>query len=166
MRLTMAILCVAVCFSTPARAQDPKPDDSKLVETAKQSKKARKKSTTKVITNSDVKKSKGKLIVLSSPDAKADANTAKAPETLQQQDDRYRARQEAKQRVIAAEKKVTELEKSVEDLEQQYYEANDPNYRDDVIQKRFAQTKRQLDEARQQLADERDALQRLDKPKP
>jgi hypothetical protein len=43
-------------------------------------------------------------------------------------------------------------------VEQSFYDENDANYRDTVIQKRFDQTKRQLDDARTELAEARDVL--------
>jgi hypothetical protein len=55
---------------------------------------------------------------------------------------------------------VNDLEKELLRLEQAYYEAADPNYRDTQIQDRFNQTKRQLEDARKELADARDADQR------
>lgn len=147
--------------TTTSTAEPPK---KSVVETAKELKAKRKTSKTKVITNKDVRKSKGKLIVISTPDSKAPKKEAEAKAIPVDQDARYRSRTETKELVTRAEKKVSELERAVGDLEQQYYETNDPTYRDQVIQKRFTQSKRQLDEARQQLADLRDAMQKLDRP--
>ena len=63
--------------------------------------------------------------------------------------------------ITTLEKKVADLDKSLNLIEQSFYAENDPNYRDDVIQKRFEQTKRQLGDARKELADARDALAAL-----
>ncbi len=161
------IWSVTVCVAQEAATSTAPPPKKTVVETAKESKAKRKKSTTRVITNKDVKKSKGKLIVISTPDGKktdpsAKTETAKAIPV--DQDARYRSRTETKGLVTAAEKKVGDLERAVGDLEQQYYSTNDPTYRDQVIQKRFTQSKRQLDEARQKLADLRDLMQKLDQP--
>ncbi|HEY3052163.1 MAG TPA: hypothetical protein VGK04_02110 [Thermoanaerobaculia bacterium] len=158
MKIAITILCVAACFSTPMTAQEAekKPD---LVTTAKQSKENRKKSSTRVITNKDVKKSRGKLIVLSTTADKAAPRAStppKDPDTL------FLERRGATERLQAAQKKVDGLQKELDSLEQQYYRENDPNYRDQVIQKRFAQTRRQFDDARQELADARDALKKLE----
>jgi hypothetical protein len=149
--------------ATTQTTDAPKPKPDPLIEAAKAAKAKRKASDTKVITNKDVKKSKGKLIVLDKP-AKEEAVVADAPKTssLEQHDQRYHARVLAAEAVTAHEKKVASLEKDLEAIEQRYYEENDPNYRDSVIQKRFAQAKRQLDEARLQLADSRDALKKLE----
>jgi hypothetical protein len=165
------IIAIACCISggqapLSGQAEAPVVQKKDVVETARDSKAKRKKSTTKVLTNKDVKKSKGKLIVISTPDAKPDAKKTAAPVTIEQQEERYRARTETKERITTAEKKVGDLERAVTDLEQQYYATNDPTYRDQVIQKRFTQSKRQLDEARQELADLRDSLQKIDQPIP
>ena len=156
--IAIALLCGAPSFLTAATAEKPA-----LVDTAKDAKAKRKKSSTKVITNADVKKSKGKLIVLDTATAEPAPKPA-AKATLVQHDERYKARLAAVDHVIASEKKVADLEKDLERIEQRYYEENDPNYRDTVLQQRFAQTKRQLEDARQQLADARDALTTIEAP--
>jgi hypothetical protein len=115
-----------------------------------------------VITNEDVKKSTGKLKILpakSSPEPAAAKEQPKGP--LAKQDEQRRARQEASLRVSTAEKKVADLGKELKRLEDAYYAENDPNYRDNTIEKRFNQTSRQLDGARKELADARDAEQQL-----
>jgi hypothetical protein len=162
--ITIATLCMAACFSTPMFAQDPskKPTED-LVKAAQDSKSKRKKSSTRVITNKDVKQAKGKLIVLDTPAAKKTEKT-EATSSLQKQDATLRGRREAKDRLDSAQKKVDGLQKELDAVEQSYYQENDPNYRDNVIQRRFAQTKRQLDDARQDLANARDALQKLEPP--
>jgi hypothetical protein len=162
--LTIAILCVAACFGTPIFAQDPskKPTED-LVKAAQDSKSKRKKSSTKVITNKDVKQARGKLIVLDTPAAKKTEKT-EAASSLQKQDATLRERRDAKDRLDSTQKKVDGLQKELDAVEQSYYQENDPNYRDNVIQKRFAQTKRQLDDARQDLANARDTLQKLEPP--
>ncbi len=157
MKMAITFLCVAACFSTPIVAQEAekKPD---LVTTAKQSKEKRKKSSTRVITNKDVRKSKGKLIVLTTP---ADKTAPQAATPAQDPDKLFRERRDATERLQAAQKKVDGLQKELDSIEQQYYRENDPNYRDQVIQQRFAQTKRHFDDARQELADARDVLKKL-----
>jgi hypothetical protein len=138
-------------------------EDSPLVKAAKASGGPRKKSTKKVITNAEVKKSTGKLIVLPPKDGApalagqqpAASGAPKGP--LEKQDDERRLRQATTARVAAAEQKVNDLEKELRRLEDAYYAENDPNYRDSTIERRFNQTKRQLEEARKDLADARDA---------
>jgi len=116
----------------------------------------------KVITNADVKKAKSKLKESGATASAGPATPAKAAAPLNG-DQRYKDRHAAIDRVTASEKKVADLERSLDEIEQSFYAANDPNYRDDVIQKRFTQTKRQLEDARQELADARDALAVLNK---
>ena len=164
MRTAIAIvsLCVLAAFNAPMLAQQTqtdKPSTEELVKRAKSAKMTRKKSATKVITNKDVKKSKGKLIEL----PKSDKPVAKATSvpTLAEQDANYRQRNEANEHLVTAQKRVDGLQKELDAIEQRYYEENDPNYRDNVIQQRFQQTKRQLQDARHDLADARDAAQKL-----
>jgi hypothetical protein len=129
--------------------------ESDLVKAANDAKAKRGATKTKVITNADVKKSKGKVATTTL--APLPADEAKPAPKLSS-DQFYRARREATDRVTASEKKVAELDKSLDLIEQSFYAENDPNYRDEVIQKRFEQTKRQLADARKELADARDAL--------
>lgn len=148
----------------PEVAPPPAPPvtaDSPLVKAAKANGN-RKKSSHKVITNADVKKSKAKLIVVGSktpPPA-----TAVPKGAIQQQDDRMRARDAADAKVAAAEKQVAELEKEMHRIEQSFYDENDVTYRDEVIRKRFDQARRQVEEARKALADARDERDRLEAP--
>ena len=169
-RMALALTC---CIAAAAAAQQKtdttgtaKAPDSPLVRAAKAAGGLRK-MPKKVITNSDVKTSKGKLVVL--PGKAAPAAKAAAPEIvpagpIERHDALLRQEDAATRRIKASEKKVAELEKEARDLEEAYYAANDPNYRDTVIAPRFHQTKRQLDDARKELADARDALEKL-KPK-
>jgi molecular chaperone GrpE (heat shock protein) len=151
MKLT---LLVVMLF---AFAQEP-PQDSPLVKAAKSGGALKKIPAKKVITNADVKKSKGKLVVLPAKEAQSPAAPPKT--SLDLQNEQRKAADSANVRVSAAEKKVGELEKELRRLEDAYYAENDPNYRDNTIQPRFNQAKKQLDDARKELADARDALQR------
>ena len=173
--LAIALLYVAPAFwpamaeesKQPATTSTLKPAETKpLVEAAKDAKAKRRKSSGKVITNADVKKSKGKLIIVDRPEAKTEKTAASKELTLEDLAERQRARRAAEERVASASKTVEELQKEVERLEQQYYEENDANYRDSVITERFNQASRQLDEARVELADARDELTAVDEPKP
>jgi len=151
-RLFVLLFCVA----TAAAAAD----DSPLVKAAKANGGPKRKTTKKVITNRDVKKSKGKLAELPTKPAPAPVPAGPVKGSLQKQDDQRRAQALTSQRVATAQTKVNDLEKELLRLEQAYYEAADPNYRDTQIQDRFNQTKRQLEDARKELADARDADQR------
>ncbi len=149
--------CLAAQETTTAAQTAPLSKGQALVNAAKDTKAKRKKPATKTITNADVKKSKGKIVVL--PAKKDPEATPPAEAGMQQKHDlNLKERVAATERVQTAQKKVDGLQKELDKLEQRYYEENDPNYRDDVIQKKFAQTKKQLQAAQQELADARDAM--------
>jgi len=137
-------------------------DDSPLVKAAKANG-GPKKSKTKVITNADVKKSSGKVSTLPAA-AKSAAPAAAPPMSVADQDKLLHDRAAAQKRTDAAQAKVTDLDKELDRLEQAYYAENDPNYRDKTIAERFEQTKKQLESARKDLAEAREALEKL-KPK-
>jgi len=131
-------------------------EDSPLVKAAKATGAPRKK-TTKVITNDDVKKSANKAPA-TPPKEAANAPPADTKGPLQKQDEQRRARVAAVKRVTDAETKAAELEAELRRLEQAYYEEADLNRRDTVLVPRFEQTKKQLDDAKAELAHARDAL--------
>lgn len=171
--LAVALLCVGSVLGpegsfagdTKPAAEEKKPATADLVEAAKDAKARRKKSTTKVLTNKDVKKSKARLIETgkTEPEKQPGAESPK-PVTLAEQDARRRARIAAEERVAGAEQQVADLEKELDRLEQRYYEENDPNYRDNVIQDRFTRARRLLDDANRELLDARDALRKIENP--
>ena len=153
-RLTLILLLLAATAHA---------EDSPLVKAAKASGGPKKKSTRKVITNADVKKSSGK--VKEGPATKPQAAKPEAPKSpLQQQEEQRKAANVAAKRVAAAQTKVTDLENELSRIEQRYYESGDPNDRDTNIAARFRQTRQQLDQARKELADAREAETKL-KPK-
>jgi L-lactate utilization protein LutC len=133
-------------------------DDSPLVKAAKAAGGPHKPSG-KVITNDDVKKAAAKPSAAAPPVSPAPAPAA-AKTTLQKLTEERRARVDAVKRAEVAEKKAAELEAELRRLEQAYYEEFDLNRRDTVLMPRFEQTKKQLDEAKQELADARDALRK------
>jgi hypothetical protein len=134
-------------------------DDSPLVKAAKANG-GPKKSTKKVITNADVKKSSGKVTTVPAA-AKSTAPAATPPMSIADQDKLLHDRAAAQKRTDAAQAKVNDLDKELDRLEQAYYAENDPNYRDKTIAQRFEQTKQQLDSARKELTEARDALEKL-----
>jgi predicted translin family RNA/ssDNA-binding protein len=81
--------------------------------------------------------------------------------TIADQDKLLHDRAEAQKRTDAAQTKVNDLNKELDRLEQAYYAENDPNYRDKTIAERFEQTKQQLESARKELAEAKDALEKL-----
>jgi hypothetical protein len=137
-------------------------DDSPLVKAAKANG-GPKKSTKKVITNADVKKSSGKVTTVPAA-AKSTSPAAAPPMSIADQDKLLHDRAAAQKRTDAAQAKVNDLDKELDRLEQAYYAESDPNYRDKTIAQRFEQTKQQLDSARKDLTEARDALEKL-KPK-
>jgi molecular chaperone GrpE (heat shock protein) len=141
-------------------------EDSPLVKAAKANGGPKKKTTKKVITNADVKRSsvKGTTPPPAAKPAPQTASAAAPAPSIADQDKLLRARAEAKKRSDAAQAKVNDLDKELDRLEQAYYAENDPNYRDKTITERFEQTKQQLASARKDLADARDSLEKL-KPK-
>jgi hypothetical protein len=150
MKLALAIFLIAAAALA---------EDSPLVKAAKANG-GPKKSTKKVITNADVKKSSGK--VTTSPAAAKPTSPAPAPPmSIASQDKLLHDRAAAQKRTDAAQAKVTDLDKELDRLEQAYYAENDPNYRDKTIAERFEQTKKQLESARQELAEAKDALEKL-----
>lgn len=148
-------------------------DDSTLVKAAKANGGLKKPIPKKTITNKDVKESKGKIKELPPGSVGAAApGSASAPEagaptlTVAQFEAKKKAIAAAEKRVADAESNAADLEKELNRVEQSYYEAADPTYRDTVIAARFTQAKKQLDVGRQQLADARDALAKLNPTPP
>jgi hypothetical protein len=153
--ITLAVFLVAIAGFA---------EDSPLVKAAKESGGPKKKTTKKAITNADVKKSSVKTKA-PAPGAKAVAQPATPavamPPLAADQDKLFHERTEARKRADAAQTKVSDLDKELDRLEQAYYAENDPNYRDKTIAGRFEQTKLQLESARKELADAREALEKL-----
>jgi hypothetical protein len=153
--LLPAFLCLA---ALAAAAQDTKP----LVDAAKDAKAKRKTSTTKVITNADVKKSSGKLVEKKPLPPAAAAKPAPPKPAPVDQDALYRQRVAADEALAAAQKKVTELERVLRTVEEAFYAEDDPEVRDKVIARKFEETKGRLSAARGALktaSDERTKLQ-------
>lgn len=131
-------------------------DTAAAVEAAKQSRSRRRKSTTKVITNADVKKSKGRLVETETP--ATPVQPGKPAMTIAAHEAAKRAAAEKERLIASATTAVSELEREALTVEQQYYEENDLDRRDGEIARRFADIQARLEEARQRLA----ALQDVD----
>jgi hypothetical protein len=121
-----------------------------LVDAAKASKAKRRKSTSRVLTNSDVKKAKGTLVQSNAAARPVDA----VPEEslVEMQEAMRKERTERAEALRIAEANVAQLEKELAAIEQQYYEENDLDRRDREVVKRFNDTKKKLDAAREELA--------------
>jgi hypothetical protein len=142
-RLPCLLLLCAVTAAASGRADDP------LVDASKEAKTKRKKSTTKVITNADVRKSKGTLIDTTAP---ADPLPPAGPGMVEQHEAAMQARAALAAKTALLEKQIALLEKDLAAVEQSYYDESDLRRRDTEIVRRFTETKQRLDEARAQLA--------------
>jgi len=125
-------------------AASPGDDLKDVVDAAKESKAKRKKSTSKVITNADVKKSKGKIATTNVPNTPIE----KQPSLLEQQEAKRAADKIASERRAKYDKLVADLEKELAAIEQAYYDENDLAKRDTEIVKKFNDVKAKLDAAR------------------
>jgi hypothetical protein len=143
-RIAFAVLLLALAGGYTGLRTD---DD--LVATAKASKAKRKKSTTKVITNADVKKSKGKII---QKGALPPLDENRKPGLLEQQATARKARLENTGQVAKLEQTIATLQAELTAIERAYFEENDANVRDRAIVRRFTDTKTRLDAAKQELA--------------
>lgn len=130
-------LILALCLGTAASAGD-------LTDAAKGAKSKRKGSTSKVITNADVKKSKGKIV--DTPNLAPEV--PKQPGMIEQYEAKRAAEKAASEANAEREKLIAGLEKELAAIEQQYYEENDFNRRDTVIVKKFNDVKAKLAAAR------------------
>jgi hypothetical protein len=153
----MKLLAILLLLSTSS-------DTTALVDAAKEAKEKRKKSTSKVITNKDLKKSKSKLTQLSDKDLPKVEKTAEGPTMLEKQAAERKTRDEAVIRLAAAEKAVADLERELARIEQSYFEENDPNVRDTTIARRFADAKSKLETAKLELTASRAAHDAAQQP--
>lgn len=134
-----------------------------LVEAAKDAKKRRGKSTTKVITNEDVRQSKGKLIVTNA-EAPPEPQAVE-PMTVARHEDQKRKTAAAELRLREAEAKVAAREAEVAALEQRYYNENDLDLRDGEIVRRFDAARTRLAAAVAELeAAKKDPLLDIESP--
>ena len=138
-RLLVAVLLIA---ATAAFGDDP-------VDAAKAAKAKRRKSTTKVITNADVKKAKGTLIENKPPDVPVAPLPAESSLEKQARERKERIASDVK--LTAAQKAVTQYEKELDTLAHKYYEENDLDFRDREIVRRFNEVRAKLDAARKDL---------------
>jgi hypothetical protein len=132
--------------SKPAAETAAAPQD--LVDAAKANKAKRKNSTTKVLTNADVKKSKAKIVETKVPAAPV----VREPTLMEKHVATKAAKADADAKRAATEELIGELEIELSAIEQRYYEENDLNRRDTEIVKRFNDVKKRLDEAKAALA--------------
>lgn len=115
-----------------------------LVQAAKESKATRRRSTSRVITNADVKKSKGKIQTTNAPSTPV----VREPTLMEKHLASRAAENAAAARRARYAALIEELEKELAGIEQSYYSENDLSRRDTVIVKRFNEVRAQLDEAK------------------
>jgi hypothetical protein len=133
-------LLLALCFGMAALAFG---DD--LVSAAKTSKAKRKKSTTRVLTNNDVMKSKG--TIATTPNVEGEP--AKPEPTLMEKHETAKAADRVlTEKRAASDKLIADLEKDLAAIEQLYYAENDLNRRDTELVKRFNDVRARLEAAR------------------
>jgi hypothetical protein len=143
-------LAVLLAVALAAIGEQQSAGTTQLVEAAKAAKAKRKASTTRVLTNSDVKKSKGKIgqtSLAATPIAPADTQTL-----TERHEASKKAAADREARLTAARTAVATLEKTVATIEQQYYEEGDLTRRDTILVPRFGEAKAKLDAARAALA--------------
>ena len=135
------VLLALLCLGAAALASD-------LADAAKGAKSKRKKSSSKVLTNADVKKSKGRIA--ETPNLSAEP-AGKQPSMLEQHAAKRAADKATGELRAKQAQLVADLEKELAAIEQQYYQENDPNRRDTEIVKKFNDVKAKLDAARAQI---------------
>ncbi|HEX8410451.1 MAG TPA: hypothetical protein VF883_16420 [Thermoanaerobaculia bacterium] len=122
--------------------------DDTLVGVAKDAKEKRRKSTSKVITNADVKKSKGKVQTTNAPTTPV----VREPSLMEKHQATRAAAAAAAAHKAKYETVIAQLEKELAAIEQSYYNENDLTRRDTQLVARFNDVKTKLDAARKALA--------------
>lgn len=143
-----ALLLMAATLGAD-EAQKQKPREQTMAERAAAARAKRSKGTTKVITNADVRKSKGKLIENSGTQAPLEAPPEQSMTERHEADKKAQAAATAQ--LASAKALVEDLERQLLAIEQSYYEESDLDRRDGELVRRFDDVSRQLTEARKQL---------------
>lgn len=168
MKNWIAAVGLLLVASASTAAQEPPPDPKlgKAVKAAAEAKarNTRKKPASRVITNDDVKRSKGTLIELAPTAEPAGETKPAGPPTQAQQDERYHQRLKAEEQVKAAQAAVETANLALAAIEQQYYEEDDPNIRDLEIRKRFAEAKGKAADAKRDLDASQELLKSFEAP--
>lgn len=162
--IAASIFLIALLTTDAPPAAPPASDP--LVEAAKKAKAARKGSTTKVITNKDVKKARGTLIVTNPPPVPESEPDPFAKMTASEFEILRQKRRVLDEVVEKAAAKVSELERALYAAEQRYFEENDPDVRDKELTRRFAEVRQELDAAVGELNTAREERAALDPKTP
>lgn len=143
----LALLLLLLTGGAPLLGDEAQAKDTRtgLVEAAKESKAKRKKSTAKVLTNADVKKSKGKVIT--TPNV-SEQPVKPEPTLLEKHAAEKAAEKALAEKRQASDRLIAGLEKELARIELSYFDENDPDRRDREIAKRFDEVKARLDAAR------------------
>lgn len=152
MRMMPLAVCALLLVTATVRAdeaQEPKPREQTMAERAAAARTKRKPGG-KVITNEDVRKSKGRLSETTGP--LEPLEPAPSQSTTERHEADRKARAAAAAQRAAAEELVRNLERQLLAIEQSYYEENDLERRDGELVRRFDDISRQLADARKQLA--------------
>lgn len=144
-----ALLLVAATLGAD-EAQEKPTREQTMAERAAAARTKRNKGGTRVITNADVEKSRGKLIETSG--AQEPIEPAPTETTTERHEAQKKAHTAASAKIAAAEALVKDLERQLLAIEQSYYEENDLARRDGEIVRRFEDISRRLEEARKDLS--------------
>ena len=145
MRHTTPALLIAALLAFPCLASA-----EGLTDTAAVAKEKRKKSTSRVITNRDVKNSKGTLVETKGGGAQ---EPLPPPENLVEKHKVAQAERIAsEERLRLVESRLASLEKQLAEIEQSYFAESDLARRDQVIVKRFEEVRVELEAVREELA--------------
>lgn len=121
-----------------------------VVDASKDAKTKRRKSTSRVITNADVKKSKGKITENKIPLTPIDT-TPKESETEQHEIARL-ARIAREEKLAALDQEIATLSAQLLSLERMYFEENNLDVRDGAIARKFRDVQEKLEAKRKERA--------------
>jgi hypothetical protein len=140
---TLAIALTLAVLAVPLAA------DEEAVRAAKEQKAKRKSSTTRVITNADLPKTKGKVV-----DSGREMTPVAPPPvegSLERHEAGRRAEQLAAEQISAAERLVQSIETELAAIEKSYFDESDLDRRDTEIVRRFEEAGERLRRAREAL---------------
>lgn len=131
-------------------------DESPLVRAAREGAANRTKKSRLSIQDKDVKKSKTKLIETTSKPLPPVPSAAEAADRAQRSREatalsEEKARTAATARLEEARNEVSNLESELRRIEETYYDEDDADFREEVIEKKFNDTAARLEKARQEL---------------
>ena len=152
MKKTPLAVCALLLAATLAADEAPTKTtrEPSMAERAADARGKRGKGRTKVITNADVAKSKGKLIETTG--AQEPLEPAPSQTTTERHEAAKKSRAAASAKIAAAQERVKDLERQLLAIEQSYYDEENFARRDGELVRRFQDISRQLIESRKDLA--------------